>query len=134
MRRVTFAECERAVMDHFGISKTALLSDSRKRDIAFPRMIVMALARELTMLTTTAIGRRLNRDHSTVVVGISRVAKLCESDPAFAADVAAIRRRLVNPSPDNYVPAVETWVANYTPPAPKLVKPIKIKPMKHRFL
>jgi len=136
MRRVTFAECQKAVLDHFGISKTALLGDTRRRSIAWPRMILMVMAREFTGMTTAAVGRRLNRDHSTVIVNCRRVGRLCVSDPSFCADVDAIRHRLdlisCGARDEEYVQAVQVWNVSYKPSSPVVAPPVRL--IRHKYL
>lgn len=58
------------------------------------RQIVCWLARQLTTLSMPVIGRRLNRDHSTVLHGIAVVNRRREHDAEFAADVDALYAEL----------------------------------------
>ncbi|KXS56028.1 MAG: hypothetical protein AMR96_04895 [Candidatus Adiutrix intracellularis] len=58
----------------FGLKVTDLIGHSRLRQDAWPRRVVMLLARELTNLTTTEIGAALGgRDHSTVIHGLKKI-------------------------------------------------------------
>ena len=53
------------------------------------------LAKQLTSRSLPEIGRRFgNRDHTTVMHAVSRVASLMELDAAFAEDVELLRRML----------------------------------------
>lgn len=56
----------RAVCKHYTISKENLISDSRERDVAFPRQVAMFLCRKLTSSSLPDIGRAFNRKHPTV--------------------------------------------------------------------
>lgn len=48
MSAVRIADCRRAVGRFYNVTREEMLSESRPRRIARPRMIVMLLARELT--------------------------------------------------------------------------------------
>jgi chromosomal replication initiator protein len=59
----------------YGISFDELCSRSRKRDRVVARNTVFYLARKHTELSLVEIGRRLNRNHSTVIKGITSVER-----------------------------------------------------------
>lgn len=81
-----------ATCRHFNIRPIEMVSKRQSRRIARPRQIAMALAYELTPLSLPNIGRLFGgRDHTTVMYAISQVAKLSAEDPAFLADVNAIK-------------------------------------------
>ena len=40
---------------------------SRKQEIVYPRMVIACFLRQHTALSTTEIGRLINRDHSTII-------------------------------------------------------------------
>jgi chromosomal replication initiator protein len=51
----------------FGLSKAEIESHIKRPSVATPRMLAMAIARQLTNLSFAQIGRRFGgRDHSTV--------------------------------------------------------------------
>ncbi|MCA3343428.1 MAG: chromosomal replication initiator protein DnaA, partial [Roseomonas sp.] len=53
------------------------------------------LAKQLTSRSLPEIGRRFgNRDHTTVMHAVSRVAELMQADGSFAEDVELLRRML----------------------------------------
>jgi chromosomal replication initiator protein len=55
----------------------------------------MSLAKQLTSRSLPEIGRRFgNRDHTTVMHAVSRVAELMQGDGSFAEDVELLRRML----------------------------------------
>lgn len=63
------------VCQAYGISFDELCSRSRKRDRVVARNTVFYLARKHTELSLVEIGRRLNRNHSTVIKGITSVER-----------------------------------------------------------
>jgi chromosomal replication initiator protein len=94
-RRVTIEEIQRKVAEHYNIRLTDMSSARRARNVARPRQVAMYLAKQLTSRSLPEIGRRFgNRDHTTVMHAVARVAELMQQDAAFAEDVELLRRML----------------------------------------
>ena len=94
-RRVTIEEIQRKVAEHYNIRLTDMASPRRARAVARPRQVAMYLAKQLTQRSLPEIGRRFgNRDHTTVMHAVSRIAELMQADAAFAEDVELLRRML----------------------------------------
>ena len=94
-RRVTIEEIQRKVAEHWNIRLTDMASPRRARNVARPRQVAMYLAKQLTSRSLPEIGRRFgNRDHTTVMHAVQRVAELMERDAGFAEDVDLLRRML----------------------------------------
>jgi chromosomal replication initiator protein len=94
-RRVTIEEIQRKVAEHYNIRLTDMSSARRARNVARPRQVAMYLAKQLTSRSLPEIGRRFgNRDHTTVMHAVSRVAELMQGDGSFAEDVELLRRML----------------------------------------
>jgi chromosomal replication initiator protein len=96
-RRVTIEEIQRKVAEHWNIRLSDMSSARRARAVARPRQVAMFLAKHLTSRSLPEIGRKFgNRDHTTVMHAVARVAELMERDAAFAEDVELLRRMLEN--------------------------------------
>ncbi len=94
-RRVTIEEIQRRVAEHCNIRLSDMSSARRARAVARPRQVAMYLAKQLTSRSLPEIGRKFgNRDHTTVMHAVSRVAELMDRDAAFAEDVELLRRML----------------------------------------
>jgi chromosomal replication initiator protein len=94
-RKVTVDEIQKTVCEHYGLKQADLLSAKRTRAIARPRQVAMHLAKALTTRSYPDIGRRFgNRDHTTVLHAVRQIEKLRLEDPALAADVETLTRRL----------------------------------------
>jgi chromosomal replication initiator protein len=94
-RRVTIEEIQRKVAEHYNLRLTDMSSARRARNVARPRQVAMYLAKQLTSRSLPEIGRRFgNRDHTTVMHAVSRVAELMQADGSFAEDVELLRRML----------------------------------------
>ncbi|WP_426954521.1 chromosomal replication initiator protein DnaA [Muricoccus radiodurans] len=94
-RRVTIEEIQKKVSEHYNIRLTDMSSARRARNVARPRQVAMYLAKQLTSRSLPEIGRKFgNRDHTTVMHAVSRIAELMQADAGFAEDVELLRRML----------------------------------------
>ena len=94
-KRVSIEEIQRKVAEHYNLRLTDMVSARRARNVARPRQVAMYLAKQLTQRSLPEIGRRFgNRDHTTVMHAVSRVAELMAEDAAFAEDVSLLRKML----------------------------------------
>jgi len=83
-----------AVCEYCGVRKTDLMSKSRKRKIAEPRQLAMALCRSLTTKSLPEIGEAFGRDHTTVLNACNRIKEKREADSKIASDWDTLYRRL----------------------------------------
>lgn len=67
---ITIDHIQKLVCRHYRLTKEELVSKSRRVEIARPRQIAMFLARRHTSLSLQAIGRKFNRQHSTVLFAV----------------------------------------------------------------
>ena len=58
-----------AILSHYQITEKEFISKSRRRHLVTARGIFYYLSRNLTKNSTVVIGRRVNRDHATVLNG-----------------------------------------------------------------
>ena len=72
-KSINFDMIVEATAEHYNISPDVIFSKSRIRDVAEARQIVMYLSQKLTTLSSSAIGHKLNRSHTTVLYGIQTV-------------------------------------------------------------
>jgi chromosomal replication initiator protein len=91
-RRVTLNEIKAQVAAYYKIKVSELESTCRRREFVRPRQVGMYLSRVLTQRSYPEIGRSYRRDHTTIIHGFERIRARCESDPALAADIEAIKR------------------------------------------
>jgi chromosomal replication initiator protein len=94
-RRVTIEEIQRRVAERYNMRIADMTSERRERAVARPRQVAMYLAKHLTTRSLPEIGRKFgNRDHTTVMHAVARVAELMTQDPLFGEDVQQLRRLL----------------------------------------
>ena len=95
-RKTTIDEIQKKVAEYFNISVKELQSSRRARTVARPRQIAMYLAKQLTSRSLPEIGRKFDRDHTTVMHAVRKVEGLIGEDSGLAESVNALRRMLEN--------------------------------------
>lgn len=95
-RMISIEKIQNVVAEHFHIRLSDILGSSRLRTFVRPRHIAMALAHELTDLPLQTIAGHFNRDHSTVMNAIERIADLRQSNLQVEEDYDVITRKLIN--------------------------------------
>ncbi|MBR4623705.1 MAG: chromosomal replication initiator protein DnaA [Clostridia bacterium] len=83
------------VCDYYDITEENLKSQTKSRNIAYPRQIAMYLLKSLTGLTNQKIGEYLGRtNHSTVIHGCNKIASDIEKDQDLKNTVNDITQRI----------------------------------------
>ncbi len=95
-RKTTIDEIQKKVAEYFNISVKELQSSRRARTVARPRQIAMYLAKQLTSRSLPEIGRKFDRDHTTVMHAVRKVEELIVEDSSLAENVDTLRRMLEN--------------------------------------
>ncbi|KAA3621000.1 MAG: chromosomal replication initiator protein DnaA [Proteobacteria bacterium] len=94
-KQVTINNIQKRVAEYYNIRVSDLLSKKRNRNIARPRQIGMALAKELTNMSLPDIGDAFGgRDHTTVIHACRKVKELIQSDSKVEEDYNNLRRQL----------------------------------------
>lgn len=70
---INFDMIVESTAEFYNLNPDVIFSKSRVRDIADARQMIMYLSHKHTLLSSTAIGNKLNRKHATVLHGISAV-------------------------------------------------------------
>lgn len=93
---LTIDKIQSFVCDYFGITREALLSTTRKRQIVQARQIAMYLSRKLIdNISLATIGSETGgKNHATVLHACNTVSDLCSTDRLFKKDVAGIEAML----------------------------------------
>lgn len=76
----------------FGVTVSDIYSDRRGGGLPPARWAVMWAARKGTHYSLPRIGLALNRDHTTVMHGLSRAAELMASDESYREKCNAVLR------------------------------------------
>lgn len=93
-RRALIADIQAVVAEYFGIPVLEMKSQRRARTVARPRQVAIYLARRITRHSLPEIGRRFDRDHTTVIHAIRTVEKLRADDPEIDRAVRTLEARI----------------------------------------
>jgi chromosomal replication initiator protein len=94
-RQVSIDNIQKTVADYYKIKVSEMYSKKRTRNIARPRQIAMALAKELTHLSLPDIGEAFGgRDHTTVLHACRKVAALKSTSHEITRDFDSLLKVL----------------------------------------
>ena len=94
-RTVTAQVILDVVSQRYNVTVADLQSKKRSKEYTLPRQIAMYLIREMTGLSTTAIGRELgDRDHTTVMHGCEKITELLAKDPTFKRNIEDLKESI----------------------------------------
>ncbi|GLR12421.1 chromosomal replication initiator protein DnaA [Chitinimonas viridis] len=94
---ISVENIQKTVADFYKIKVADMHSKKRTRDIARPRQIAMALAKDLTQMSLPAIGEAFGgRDHTTVLHACKTIAALRQGDATMNHDYNVLAQILRN--------------------------------------
>jgi chromosomal replication initiator protein len=92
---IAIDQIQRQVARSFEVSVESLRGKRRTSSIAFARQVAMYLAKQLTALTLVEIGKNFgNRDHSTVLYAIDKIAVARKTLPELSQRIEGIENEL----------------------------------------
>ncbi len=96
-RIVSIENIQKTVADYYKIKVADMFSKKRTRNLARPRQIAMALAKELTNQSLPEIGESFGgRDHTTVIHACRKVAELRETEADIGRDYLLLLQTLTS--------------------------------------
>ena len=94
-RQVSIDNIQKTVADYYKIKVSEMYSKKRSRNIARPRQVAMALAKELTHLSLPDIGDAFGgRDHTTVLHACRKIAALKTTNHEITRDFDSLLKVL----------------------------------------
>ena len=94
-RQVSVEGIQKTVAEYFKIKISDMHSKKRSRNVARPRQVAMALAKDLTQMSLPEIGDAFGgRDHTTVLHACRKVKELKDSEPRTREDYSNLLRTL----------------------------------------
>jgi chromosomal replication initiator protein len=94
-RQVSVEGIQKTVAEYFKIKISDMHSKRRSRNVARPRQVAMALAKDLTQMSLPEIGEAFgNRDHTTVLHACRTIASLRKHDSALNRDYVVLEQVL----------------------------------------
>ncbi len=94
-RQVSVEGIQKTVAEYFKIKISDMHSKKRSRNVARPRQVAMALAKDLTQMSLPEIGEAFgNRDHTTVLHACRTIASLRSRDSSLNRDYLVLEQVL----------------------------------------
>jgi len=94
-RQISIENIQKTVADFYKIKVSEMYSKKRSRNVARPRQIAMAIAKELTQHSLPDIGEAFGgRDHTTVLHACRKIAELRSTDSTITRDVDSLLKVL----------------------------------------
>ena len=94
-RQVSVEGIQKTVAEYFKLKVSDMHSKKRSRNLARPRQVAMALAKDLTQMSLPEIGEAFgNRDHTTVLHACRTIANLRKHDNALNRDYLVLEQVL----------------------------------------
>ena len=94
-RQISIENIQKTVADYYKIKVSEMYSKKRTRNVARPRQIAMALAKELTQLSLPDIGEAFGgRDHTTVLHACRKVTDLKTTHGEISRDISSLLKVL----------------------------------------
>ena len=94
-RQVSVEGIQKTVAEYFKIKVSDMHSKRRSRNVARPRQVAMALAKDLTQMSLPEIGEAFgNRDHTTVLHACRTIASLRKQDTSLNRDYLVLEQVL----------------------------------------
>jgi chromosomal replication initiator protein len=94
-RQISVEGIQKTVAEYFKIKVSDMHSKKRSRNVARPRQVAMALAKDLTQMSLPEIGEAFgNRDHTTVLHACRTIAALRKQDVSLNRDYLVLEQVL----------------------------------------
>ena len=94
-RQINVEGIQKTVAEYFKIKVSDMHSKKRNRNVARPRQVAMALAKDLTQMSLPEIGEAFgNRDHTTVLHACRTIASLRKQDTGLNRDYLILEQVL----------------------------------------
>lgn len=90
-KRLAVADIQREVENYYKISHSDMVGKKRPRHITYARKIAMYLCRQMLDLPFNDIGKKFNRDHTTVLYSVSDVEKQLKESRDMNEEIEALK-------------------------------------------
>lgn len=89
---------QREVARFYKLNVDDLRGERRLKPVAHARQVAMYLVRTLTTSSLPEIGKKFNKDHSTVLASVRKIEQLRGADAQLQLDLGELQKKLVPPA------------------------------------
>ena len=95
-KTVSINEIVKSICDYYQIEESIIYSKTRRKDVVYPRQVIMYLLREEYNISYPSIGDKLGgRDHTTVIHSYEKIKNELKSNPHLNKEIEDLRSILV---------------------------------------
>lgn len=91
-KRLTIADIQKEVETFYKVSHADLVGKKRTRNIIYARQIAIYLSRQMLDLPFNDIGKKFNRDHSTVMYSVTNVEEKMKESRELREELETLRQ------------------------------------------
>ena len=91
-KRLTAADIQKEVENFYKVSHADLIGKKRTRNIIYARQIGIYLCRQMLDLPFNDIGKKFNRDHSTVMYSVTNVEEKMKENRELREEIETLRQ------------------------------------------
>lgn len=91
-KRLTIADIQKEVETFYKVSHADLVGKKRTRNIIYARQIAIYLCRQMLDLPFNDIGKKFNRDHSTVMYSVTNVEEKMKENRELREELETLRQ------------------------------------------
>lgn len=94
-KRLTIADIQKEVETFYKVSHADLVGKKRNRNIIYARQIAIYLCRQMLDLPFNDIGKKFNRDHSTVMYSVTNVKEKMKENRELREELETLRQLIL---------------------------------------
>ena len=95
-KSVSINEIVRSICEYYQIEESLVYSKTRRKDVVYPRQVIMYILREEYDISYPSIGDKLGgRDHTTVIHSYEKIKNELKTNPHLGKEIEDLRSMLV---------------------------------------
>ncbi len=95
-KTVSIVEIVKSICNYYQVEETLVYSKTRRKDVVYPRQVIMYILREEYNISYPSIGDKLGgRDHTTVIHSYEKIKRELKTDPHLIKEIEDLRSILV---------------------------------------
>lgn len=94
MKRLSVTSIQKEVEQYYRISHNDLVGTKRSRNVGYARQVAIYLCRQMLDITYNDIGKKFNRDHSTVMYSIERIEDRLKESRELQEEIEIITKNI----------------------------------------
>ena len=94
-KRLTVGDVQKEIEQFYKVSHADLVGNKRSRNIAHARQVAIYLSRQILDLPYGEIGKKFNRDHSTIMYSATNIGEKMKDNRELREEVEALRKLIL---------------------------------------